>query len=60
VTISSGVHAKNKDLSAIQLAALGLCTFAFVVIGGLMVLKASGRIGHQAADPPAVIAAQAR
>jgi hypothetical protein len=59
MTISSGLDAKNKDLSAVQLAVLGLCTFAFVVIGGLMVLKATGGIDDQA-PRPAMPAAQSR
>jgi len=60
MTISSGIDAKNKDLSAAQLLVVGLCTFAFVVIGGVMVLKASGRIDQQSAAPPAVAEAAPR
>lgn len=46
----------RKELKGIQLAALGVCTFILVVVGGLLVLNASG--GLKRVDPAPAAASQ--
>lgn len=46
--MSNDAETDGKQLNGLQLAALGVCTFIFVVVGGMLVLYESGGLKRSA------------